>query len=263
MAKRTYEQSLTFFKHRTKTRGEGRELYKTPRPLIQKIVNQLLIDYPELNGPFAPIWVDPCAGDGRWEEEINKIDSNIRCISLDIEPCSDNVIKQDFLSLTCEDIFNLCKSKGYKLKPYEPFMNFFFIGNPPFSKVTQFVDKAINLKALNTCPGEHLLSECGFFLGGSALWTGRLADKAETIYRFEEAEGRQKDLRSKAVFEDTSGKDVLIWSCGGLFGSNPHYGKLKRMDTQTDGYFRVAVKCWCENNKRRVRKIWVGDLKNS
>ena len=34
--KRTHEQSLTFFKRETNTRGFGRELYKTPTDVIHK-----------------------------------------------------------------------------------------------------------------------------------------------------------------------------------------------------------------------------------
>ena len=69
MSKRTPEQSKSFFKRNTKNRGEGRELYQTPYDLIDAIVNSLLKEKPFLKDK---IWVDSCAGDGRWAEVIKK-----------------------------------------------------------------------------------------------------------------------------------------------------------------------------------------------
>ena len=98
MAKRTYEQSLTFFKRNTKQRGEGRELYKTPIDMIQKIVSDIILKYPYLKNY---LWIDHCAGDGRWEEVIKEY--NIKCISYDINPLNNNVKKQDFLTAEYKD----------------------------------------------------------------------------------------------------------------------------------------------------------------
>ena len=62
--KRTHEQALSFFRTRkTKERGLGRELYITRHSDIEKIIRSLLKERPHLK---ERIWVDPCAGDGRW-----------------------------------------------------------------------------------------------------------------------------------------------------------------------------------------------------
>lgn len=61
--KRTYEQSLTFFKHKTDKRGDGRELYKTLKQLIRAVVSDLLCVFPNLKNYE---WVDPCANLVLW-----------------------------------------------------------------------------------------------------------------------------------------------------------------------------------------------------
>jgi hypothetical protein len=211
--KRTYEQSLTFFKRETNSRGFGRELYKTPLDTIHKIVSSLLQYKPELKNK---LWIDPCAGDGRWEQVIKQY--GIDCKSFDIEPLNDTVLKQDFYDYnTLEDVF--------------------IIGNPPFSELTKFVEKSLSIA--DTC----------YFLGGSQIITGKLSCKTELIHRFEGYEGNQKDKRSKLIFEDTNNKDVIIWCCGALFNNDNHPSCI-RYDSFKDNCFRTSVKCYCEIDKR-------------
>ena len=214
--KRTYQQSLTFFKHKTCYRGDGREFYKTPSGLIYAIVDNLLTNFPYLKNYD---WVDPCAGDGIWERVIAKF--GIKCQSYDIHPLSSSIIKQDFLNTNDK--------------------NKFYIGNPPFSFVKRFVEHA--LKNDNIC----------YFLGGSQLITGSLSNKVKFLHRFEGFEGNQKDKRSKAIFKDTFGENILIWCCGGLF-ENKNYHKFLRKNEQAENYFRTSIKCWCEINER-VKEI--------
>ena len=87
MAKRTYEQSLSFFQIRnTDNRGHNRELYKTPVHVIEKIVDDIIERRPDIK---TKLWTDPCAADGRWEEVIKS--RGIRCKSFDIEPLNESV----------------------------------------------------------------------------------------------------------------------------------------------------------------------------
>lgn len=218
MAKRTYEQSLTFFKRNTMNRGNGRELYKTPNYLIERIVEDLLIYNPMLR---EYRWVDPCAGDGRWATVIKS--KGINCDSYDIKPLNSSVQQLDFLMF----------------KNFAP--NLFFIGNPPFSLSKVFINNAIN----NNCP-------C-YFLGGSMALTGDISRHATLIHRFTGAEGNQTDKRSKAIFEDTLGKNVIIWCCGGLYIPSSCL-PLERYDNFNNNTFRVAIKKFCKEDIR-VRKI--------
>lgn len=222
--KRTYEQSLTFFKRETDTRGFGRELYKTPTDVIHKIVQSILKIKPELKNK---LWIDPCAGDGRWQEVIEQY--GIKCQSFDLKPLNDKVIRQDFYEYnTLEDVF--------------------IIGNPPFSELTKFVDKALSIA--DSC----------YFLGGSQIITGKLSHKTKFIHRFEGYEGNQKDRRSKLIFEDTNNKNVIIWCCGALFDNEAHTSCI-RHESLRDNCFRTSVKCFCENDKRiiTINKKIMGD----
>ena len=84
----------SFFKRQTHNRGYGRELYFTPKPTIEKIVNDLL----EYDNTLAQrIWLDVCAADGRWQDVINS--KGIKCISYDISPLNEKVKQQDFLKM--------------------------------------------------------------------------------------------------------------------------------------------------------------------
>ena len=83
-----------FFKRETQNRGNGRELYFTPKEVIEKIVNDL-VEYD--NTLLNRTWIDVCAADGRWEEVISN--KGIKCISYDIEPLNDKVKQQDFLNM--------------------------------------------------------------------------------------------------------------------------------------------------------------------
>lgn len=217
MGKRTYEQSLTFFNTRyTDDRGLGRELYKTPIPIIKQIVESIIVKYPEL---YNKIWVDPCAGDGRWSKVINSY--GIKTKSFDIEPLSEDVIKQDFYEYKGED-------------------NIFIIGNPPFSELKRFIEHSLSI-----CP------EC-YFLGGSGIITGGLSNKVKLLHRFVGYEGNQKDKRSKVKFIDSNDKDVIVWCCGAIF-DNLEHNKFKRTDTFEENTFRVAVKKYCKEDNRIVK----------
>lgn len=218
MAKRTYEQSLSFFQTRnTDKRGESRELYKTPKDIIEQIVDNIIERRPELK---SKLWVDPCAGDGRWEEVITS--RGIRCKSFDIEPLSDNVEYCDF----------------YKMEKFDE--NVFIVGNPPFSELKKFVNKALEIS-----------DEC-YFLGGSQLISGGLSDKVSLLHRFEGAEGNQKDFRSKIIFIDSNDKPVIVWCCGAIFDKNIHE-KFIRGKEMGDGYFRTSVQCFCKEDDRVVK----------
>ena len=217
MAKRTYEQSLSFFQVRhTKERGCQRELYKTPVESIEKIVTSILEKRPDLANK---LWIDPCAGDGRWEDVIKS--KGIRCRSFDIEPLCESVVKCNF----------------YEMSDFDE--EVFIIGNPPFSELKKFVNKALTIA-----------DDC-YFLGGSQMITGSLSDKISLLHRFEGAEGNQKDKRSKIIFEDTNGKHVVVWCCGALFDAKEH-DKFIRYNTQNENCFRTSVQCFCENDERVV-----------
>ena len=218
--KRTLEQSKSFFNIRhTDKRGFNRELYFTPISVIDKIVFSLLLVFPWLR---EMVWIDPCAGDGRWGEVFKKY--GIECYSYDITPLSPEVKQQDFLT---------AERSLYTQKPI------FFIGNPPFSLLKQFINKALSLT--HYC----------YFLGGSQLITGTLSPQVVLLHRFEGFEGNQKDLRSKIVFNDTLGKDVLVWCCGGMFFSHGKDDfKLQRSTFKDKDNFRVGIKTYCYPDER-------------
>ena len=215
MAKRTPEQSKTFFKRNTKNRGEGRELYQTPIDIIDKVVSSLITEKPFLKDR---LWVDPCAADGRWQEVIEKY--GVRCISFDIKPLNDKVFQGDFYTT-----------------PYQKTNKYFFIGNPPYSMLKDFIN--ISLDITDYC----------YFFGGSQIITGGLSNKVELLHRFEGFEGNQKDKRSKAIFLDTNNKNILIWSCGALF-TNKEMPKFEQIDSLEDNSFRVSVKKYCKEDDR-------------
>jgi hypothetical protein len=217
MAKRTYEQSLSFFQTRnTDKRGSDRELYRTPISVIEKIVDDIIERRPELT---LKLWIDPCAADGRWANVIKA--RGIRCKSFDIEPLSDKVSQCNF----------------YEMEKFNE--DIFIIGNPPFSELRKFVNKAL-----------ELTDEC-YFLGGSQLITGGLSDKVSLLHRFEGAEGNQKDHRSKITFIDTNDKPVIVWCCGAIFDKKEHE-KFNRGKEMKDGYFRTSVQCFCQEDERVV-----------
>lgn len=214
--KRTPEQCKTFFKRKTDERGFGRELYKTPYDMIEKIVVSILENRPFLKDKK---WIDPCAGDGRWQEVIEKY--GITCESYDLEPINNNVKQQDFLTSSfTED-------------------NLFFIGNPPFSLLKQFISKSLEMA--DSC----------YYLGGSQIITGTLSTKVDLLHRFERCEGNQKDKRSKIPFKDTLNNDVYVWCCGAIFDNNDHKPFI-RNDGFVDGWFRTSVKCFCKEDERVI-----------
>lgn len=220
--KRTYEQSLTFFNTRkTDQRGFSRELYATPVSIIEQIVDSILANYPELR---QYTWIDPCAGDGRWERVIKA--RGINCLSYDIHPLSDTVKEWDFLQVPATE---------YDSKK-------FYIGNPPFSLLKQFVNKSLEL------------ADICYYLGGSAIITGTLSDKVELLHRFSGAEGNQKDSRSKILFEDTLGKLCPVWCCGAVFDKNTH-SKYKRVDTLSDETFAVSPTTHCYVDGRTIELV--------
>ena len=207
--------SKNFFKRYTAFRGENRELYFTPINTIEKIIKSLVTLRPELR---EKTWVDPCAGDGRWEQVINGF--GIKCYSFDIKPLTSFVTKRNFLK-----------------DNYSEFKNIFFIGNPPFSLVNEFVDKAL-----------YLTDSC-YFLGGSQIITNSLSSKVSLLHRFEGFEGNQKDLRSKIAFTDTLNKELLIWCCGAIFNKRFHKNfKMEEEKSLTN--FRVSIQNYCMPDER-------------
>lgn len=216
--KRTYEQSKTFFQIRhTDKRGCDRELYKTPYYMIEQIVDSIIQHRPELTNI---LWIDPCAADGRWEEVIKS--RGIRCKSYDLVPLNDNVEKMNFYEME---------------KPNE---EIFIIGNPPFSELKKFVEKALSIS-----------NEC-YFLGGSQIITGKLANKVSLLHRFEGHEGNQKDRRSKITFIDSNDKNVAVWCCGAIF-DNKENKSFIRGEFPKENTFRTSVKCFCEEDERVIR----------
>lgn len=222
--KRTYEQSLSFFKRNTDNRGFGRELYKTPDYIIRLIVEDILNRKPYL---FNKLWIDPCAGDGRWEKIIREYDVNVK--SFDIEPLDKIVEQQDFYEYNTEE-------------------DIFIIGNPPFKQLKKFINKSLSL-----------CNEC-YFLGGSQIITGTLSNKVSLLHRFEGFEGNQKDKRSKIKFIDTFDKDVLVWSCGAIF-DNIEHNNFTHTDVFSINSFRTSVKKYCIEDERVV-SLKKGDIKN-
>ena len=213
--KRTYEQSLTFFKRETNKRGLGRELYKTPINIIHKIVESIITERPELKNR---VWIDPCAGDGRWGDVIK--DYGIICKSFDIEPLNDKVEKQNFYDYGGDN-------------------DIFIIGNPPFSELSKFIDKALSI------------TDCCYFLGGSQIITGKLSSQVSLLHRFEGFEGNQKDKRSKIIFEDTNGKSIPIWCCGALFDTYLHQS-YTRYNELKENCFATSVKCYCQDDGNTI-----------
>lgn len=200
----------------TASRGEGRELYRTPIPLIGAVVDSIISHRPDLAGRT---WIDPCAGDGRWGDAIRS--RGMECLEYDLHPLRDGIAEQDFLasSFNGDDLF--------------------FIGNPPFSLLKQFVSKSLEF------------ADCCYFLGGSRIIANTLGDRVELLHRFEGFEGNQTDRRSKAWFLDTNGKDVIIWCCGAIFGRER--GKPFHISGEmTTGSFSVGVRCFCEEDGRVV-----------
>ena len=183
--------SHKFLTHKTESRGEGRELYKTPPETIIKIVKDILEYDPSLKNK---LWIDPCAADGIWEKSTK--DLGIKWKSFDICPLDDIVIKQDF----------------YEMLPQE---NIFIIGNPPFKQLKKFIKKSF-----------ELTDKC-YFLGGSAIITGTLSNKVEMLHRFESYEGNQKDRRSKISFKSTNNEDILVYCCGSIFNKNIENNKFE------------------------------------
>jgi hypothetical protein len=208
---------MKFSEHKTESRGVGRELYKTPIELIEKIVDSLLTERPSLRGY---IWCDPCAYDGRWEEVIHS--KGVQCFSADIEPASPSVLKNDFLKneLKCQAV---CGAMVL------PVSKIFFIGNPPFSLVGKFIERAF-----------EYTDKC-YFLGGSARLTGSISNKVSLLHRFEGYTGNQKDLRSKVVFEDTNGEDVSVWCCGALLDKNVNNKRFEIIKDRHNGFAVGAI----------------------
>lgn len=216
--KRTYEQSLSFFQTRhTDKRGCERELYKTPIYIIEQIVDSIIEHRPDLKNKT---WIDPCAGDGRWEEVIKS--RGINCKSYDLVPLSNNVIEMNF--------YNMEKSNE----------DVFIIGNPPFSELKKFVEKALSI-----------CDEC-YFLGGSQIITGKLSKKVSLLHRFEGHEGNQKDKRSKITFIDSNERNVTVWCCGAIFDSKEN-SSFVRGEHPNENTFRTSVLCYCEEDKRVIR----------
>lgn len=178
-----------YFNHQTSTRGENRELYYTKPEDIRKIIRDLVEHIPQL---LKYQWVDPCAGDGRWAKVAEEF--GIKMKSYDINPQADFVEKADFLNHNWDAL------EKDSEKP------FFFIGNPPFSRLKEFVLQAL------------IHEDFCYFLGGPLQLTRTLSPNVLILHRFEGYEGNQKDRRTKLVFTDSNGKDVKVWAAGALMG---------------------------------------------
>ena len=207
-----------FFNYKTETRGCGRELYLTPLSTIAVTVKKLLELRPELKKKY---WIDPCAYDGRWEKVFRAY--GVKGESYDIKPCADNVKKQDFL----------CSTTHFDKD------NLFFIGNPPFTKVKDFINKSLSLA--DSC----------FFLGGSAILSGTLSPKVDLLFRYEGAEGNHKDKRSKIAFLDSNEQKVCVWTCGAYCTKKEHTPFAREYNMQ-EGFFRVSVPLYCKENTRVI-----------
>lgn len=94
--------------------------YYTPEWLIEKMVNKIK----ELNIEISEI-LEPSAGDGRFIPYLKKLNENV--IAYDIEPDSEEVIKQDFFEL------DIKYKKGRIV-----------VGNPPFGIRGNLYRKFIN-----------------------------------------------------------------------------------------------------------------------
>lgn len=200
----------------TNNRGDGRELYKTPCSLIELIVDSIIKERPDLKNR---VWVDPCAGDGRWGDVIRN--HGIKCLEYDICPLKKGIEKRDFFFSTYGD------------------SNLFFIGNPPFSLIDEFVERGL------------IFSDCCYFLGGGRAIAGRLGHEVALFHRFEGYEGNQKDKRSKAWFLDTNNENVIIWCAGALFDRNLHK-PFHISSEMTENSFAIGVHCFCEEDERVV-----------
>ena len=204
-----------FFNFKTKQRGFGRELYYTPIDIIYKIVDNLLFNYPQLK---TLKWIDPCAADGRWADVVQKF--GIECLSFDLVPLRQDVAQKDFLN-----------------DDYIQFKNYFFIGNPPYKLLEKFVQKALSLS--NYC----------YFLGGGNKICKKLSNNLILLHRFEGYEGNQKDLRSKCKFIDTMNKEILTWTCGGLF-CNYNANPLIIDNIKNNNNFAIGIGNFCKFDER-------------
>lgn len=176
--------------HKTKLRGNNRELYHTRIQDIHLIVKSILEHYPFLSDY---LWIDPCAGDGVWSKVFEHY--KIQYENYDIVPLNDKVKQKDFL----QDSFEQYKNKKV-----------FFIGNPPFTLVDKFIEKALSI------------SDYCYFLGGSSKLTGKISNKVDMLHRFEGYNGNQKDLRTKLLFITTNNEEVPVWTCGALCSNKEH-----------------------------------------
>lgn len=199
-----------YFNHLTET-CSPREYYIANKDDIRKIISWLLEKIPNLT---SYQWVDPCAGDGRWQEVAKEFGVDVS--SYDIEPEADFVEKADFFEKDWEEF------EANSVKPI------FFIGNPPFSKLKKFVEYA--LKKADFC----------YFLGGPQVITNTLGDKVLILHRFEGYEGNQKDRRTKLRFTDSNGYEVKVWTVGALFGKAPtHLDKFMCIPQSTEFTFKI------------------------
>ena len=209
-----------FLKHKTETRGEGRELYKTPQETIIKIIEDLLVYDPSLK---ERLWIDPCAGDGIWEKTTKHLE--IKWKSFDIHPLDKDTVEQkDF----------------YAMEPFKE--KIFIIGNPPFKQLKKFIKKSF-----------ELTDKC-YFLGGSAGITGSLAPKVEMLHRFQDYDGKQKDKRSKLCFTTTNDEFFPIWCCGAIFNKELNNPKFE----DDENGFAVSIFHKKSLNDKRMRVIFNG-----
>lgn len=184
--------------------------------MIVDIIKDLIEFKPELK---QRLWIDPCAANGNWERAIRTF--GIDCVSFDLEPLNESVIKRNFLT----DENELLKDA-------------FIIGNPPYSLVSEFINRSFEF------------SDCCYFLGGSSRLTGKISDRISLLHMFNNFEGNQKDRRSKIAFDDTLGKKVCVWTCGALIEKEGKFNRFESFLTRTNNSFRVGVQKYIKENDR-------------
>lgn len=149
---------------------EFKDLWLTPQSVID--------DFFELTKLDKNTCLDPCAADGRWLGD--------KGYSIDILPMSKDVHKQDFLTLTKEDIPSNIKT---------------IVGNLPFSLLDKFVNKAF-----------ELYDDCYFLVNGDTIFK-HFPKNIEHLYIFSGLEGNQKDNRSRCEFDVPHLCKSQLWCC--------------------------------------------------
>ena len=148
--------------------AKERDAWFTPPELAQELVNKAKAKCDEL-GIHNPIWVEPSAGAGAF---IDALDANH--IAMDIEPCADGIIKQDFLEW---------------MWPQYDGNRYVAIGNPPFGVQGQIAVKFI----------EH----CSHFCDAVFMIVPHAIRKRKTLGKFKQIHWQELD-ETEFVWPDGS-----------------------------------------------------------